>query len=41
MPLWLAALVIIVEVAMPALAVFMVYLYTTRKPKIETKVVEY
>ncbi|MCG2863709.1 MAG: cytochrome ubiquinol oxidase subunit I, partial [Vulcanisaeta sp.] len=41
MPTWLAALVIIVEVAMPALAVYMVYLYTTRKPKIETKVVEY
>ncbi|WP_069806828.1 cytochrome ubiquinol oxidase subunit I [Vulcanisaeta thermophila] len=33
-PVWLAALVIIVEIAMPALAVYMSYLYLTRKPKV-------
>ncbi len=43
-PVWLAALVLIVEVAMPALAVFMVYLYlrrTTTKARAEVKAVEY
>ncbi|WP_229709786.1 cytochrome ubiquinol oxidase subunit I [Vulcanisaeta souniana] len=41
-PVWLAVLVLIVEVAMPSLAVFMVYLYLRRSPRREeVKVVEY
>ncbi|WP_243674910.1 hypothetical protein [Vulcanisaeta distributa] len=43
-PVWLAALVLIVEVAMPSLAVFMVYLYLKRAPKhekTEMRTIEY
>ncbi len=43
-PVWLAVLVLIVEIAMPSLAVFMVYLYLRRAPKYvetEVKAVEY
>ncbi|MFB6470764.1 MAG: cytochrome ubiquinol oxidase subunit I [Vulcanisaeta sp. AZ3] len=41
MPIWLAALVIIVEVAMPSLAVYMSYLYLKRKPREEVVRTEY
>ncbi|ABW02509.1 cytochrome ubiquinol oxidase subunit I [Caldivirga maquilingensis] len=41
LPGWLVALIIIVEVAMPALAVYMVYLYTKPKEVKPTQVVEY
>jgi len=41
LPGWLVALVVIVEVAMPALAVYMVYIYIKRRAVREAQVVEY
>ncbi len=41
LPGWLIALIIVVEVAMPALAVYMVYLYTRPRREKPTQVVEY